>query len=240
MSSYVNGKVTVKDLIMIPIKPFELYWYLYVLVFLYIIMHWAWGLNCNKNILLGVFTMVSIAGSCITVDLIFPFKSIMFYSVFFYIGIMLADNRDRVPPKAVQIVTYVLAAGILFCSAYFNVCIRNIPAVGVFASAIVSLGFIWLFEYVKFLGESRLLDFCGRYSLEIYLFHTYIASGNRVILPKLGITYFPLNVAVNFLMAVMIPIGCGLVLKKMKLHKLFFRPATFFSDLRDKKRAGNG
>ena len=42
------------------------------------------------------------------------------------------------------------------------------------------------------LGRNKFFELCGRYSLEIYVIHCFITAGNRVILPKLGITYFAL------------------------------------------------
>lgn len=233
MSSSVNYKVTVRDLLMLPVKPTVgmPYWYLYVLVFLYIIMYAVCGSKCDRRILSVIFAAAGAAGSLIGTDTLFYANRVLYYSLFFFLGIILAEGGRK---KAVCVLVLTALILSLILAAAFDASVTGTPAIGL----VISCAVIPAFGNIKFLGESKLLDFCGRYSMEIYLLHTFITSGNRIILPWLGITYFPLAFGLTALMGVLIPICCGALLKKLRLHKLFFRPATFFSDLRAGKRAG--
>lgn len=76
------------------------------------------------------------------------------------------------------------------------------------------------------LPKSRMLPFLGRYSLEIYVLHCFITAANRTILFKIGIREFYLNVFVNLVMATVLPVLFAVLLKKVHLHDLIFRPAA--------------
>ena len=76
------------------------------------------------------------------------------------------------------------------------------------------------------LPKAGILRLIGTYSLEIYVLHCFITAANRIILFRLGIDNFYLNVTINLLMATFLPMLASVLLKKMKLYGFFFRPVT--------------
>ncbi len=84
-------------------------------------------------------------------------------------------------------------------------------------------GFLVWYAGIPKLG---VLAFIGTHSLEIYVLHCFITAANRILLIKLGITDFYLNITVNLLMATFLPVLGSMILKKLRLHVWFFKPAT--------------
>ena len=117
----------------------------------------------------------------------------------------------------------------LIFTFFSNRDLRTVPVLGVFGPLVISVSVIDFFQQTSSGKRKGVLEILGSYALEIYVIHCFITAGNRVILPKLGITQFALNMAVNTAMATLIPVGCAWILKKMGLHTLIFRPATFFA-----------
>ncbi|MGN1303971.1 MAG: acyltransferase family protein [Oscillospiraceae bacterium] len=233
--SSVNKPYTLKNLLLIPIKPIAVYWYIYILVFYYLIFFKIEKMKISRKYVLSAVTIISILGSFIPVetDLIFPIKNLLQNMIFFYAGILLSSFDfgksffEGKKKKLMLAFAGIVTIGILIYSAATMYILTGIGFVGIVLPLIVSLTLISLFCFVD--AKSKLLSLIGTYSLEIYLTHIFITSANRKILIALGITNFYLNFVTNLMMSVFIPIGCAYILKKMKLHDLIFRPFTFFS-----------
>lgn len=84
-------------------------------------------------------------------------------------------------------------------------------------------GFLSVYRKFPRIG---ILSYLGTYSLEIYVLHCFITAANRVILIKLGVTGFYLNVIVNLLLAMGLPVLAAIIIKKLKLHAWVFKPAS--------------
>ena len=74
--------------------------------------------------------------------------------------------------------------------------------------------------------KAGILSFIGTYSLEIYVLHCFITAANRLILIKLGIINFYINITVNAMIAILLPVLAAVILKKLRLHAWFFKPAS--------------
>lgn len=72
-------------------------------------------------------------------------------------------------------------------------------------------------------NENRLFGFCGKYSLEIYMMHTFLTAAIRSILIR-WVRNFVLNVSLNFIISTLVPIMIAVILKKLRLHKWIFKP----------------
>lgn len=227
----VNKSFSVRDLELILIKPMKPYWYLYVLFFYYIIYHLCYK-KIRTDILVIASFIIGIAGSFITVKLIFPVYELTYYAVFFALGMYYADS-EKVRALTVKffnkyiylLILVLISISTLVYTAY-NGLASNYP-VKFLTAFICMVTTILVFENIIMLGRNKFFELCGRYSLEIYVIHCFITAGNRVILPKLGITYFALAFIINLIMAIFIPILISLVLKKLKLYKILYKPASY-------------
>ena len=92
-SEDINKPFSLYDLLLIPIKPMTPYWYIYTLIILYLIFYFLEKAYINDKVKLFAVVIISFTGSCIVFDIIFPIKSIMIYTVFFYVGIMLSKHN---------------------------------------------------------------------------------------------------------------------------------------------------
>lgn len=98
----VNSSYTVKDLLLLPVKTMDPYWYLYVLFLLYVI---GWLIEKEKHpewlklvFFLGLyFLSKSVSGS-----IFFEIKRTLYYSLFFYFGIFLAKSVAPVISRRMQ------------------------------------------------------------------------------------------------------------------------------------------
>jgi len=98
----------------------------------------------------------------------------------------------------------------------------DIPIAGSIMALAMSLSFIGVAQRFPI----PVFEIAGRYSLEIFLTHCFITAANRKILPALGIHIFGLNIITNLIMATVLPIMFSIILKKLGIHKLFFKPCT--------------
>lgn len=84
----------------------------------------------------------------------------------------------------------------------------------------------------------KFLSFLGQYSLEIYVLHCVFTAGNRVILSKLGLNSFYLNIFVNVVISITIPVTFAILCKKIGAHKYIFRPVYAVIDNKIKRNKG--
>ena len=82
---------------------------------------------------------------------------------------------------------------------------------------------IALFFNCKAFGENKFLILCGKYSLQIYLIHSYITAANRVFLFKIGINNIYINIILNLFMAIIIPLIIATMLEYIGIDKYVFK-----------------
>lgn len=207
------------------------YWYLYVLVFYYLIFYWIMRSGISDKIwLLGSFG-ISMVGSVALVYLDFGEWLSLAHSIgnfaFFSLGIYISKTDHTVLlSKTSFAVTFIGTLISAICAVVFDVNLLSLPIIGTITAGIITIFTVNLFEKVKAFSNAKIFALCGKYSLEIYLTHCFITAANRLILIKLGITIFWINIIVNFIMATFIPVLCAYILKKIKLHEYIFRPFT--------------
>ncbi len=230
VAKYVNGEASWSDLACSFWQPVFPYWYLYVLAVYYVVClalpRW------RKWILpLSISLVLSLLASLITNHEHFSVQyQILYYLLFFISGIVLQHAKVAISWLAASlgfVASFVLS--LLFWgggSDWPNDCLNHQP----YLNTLVALGFclfFWkLFSSVKALNVS-LLNLCGRYCLEIYVTHCFLTAGFRSILPALGLTNFWLNVVLNTVLSTALPLLFAIVLQRIGLHDILFRPAYF-------------
>lgn len=204
----VNVKFTLADLLLMPIKPMDPYWYIYVLVFYYVIFFFLEKINIDDRYKLIIAFTVSMSGSFVSTsfNFIFPLRRFLIYIFFFSLGIYISKFPKTKLMSGTAFAVYLLGSVI---SAIFvlnsMVMTLNVGAFGILSAMCLSMFILYLFKTISFLQTQRFLILCGVYSLEIYVTH-------------------------NFIMAVFIPILCAFVLKKTGFHKIVFKPFSYISD----------
>jgi fucose 4-O-acetylase-like acetyltransferase len=218
-SDYVNTVYSVKDLLLIFIKPVALYWYLYVLFFIYIISIFLLK-RIEIKILVVTSGIVSFLISFLKFGQLYIVKHIIYFSAFFILGIFIAYNMEMF-----NNLMLLITQGVGACAIFTIIVLKNC-AVGYWGHYIVALVpcifLICCFSSCRALYKNKVLIICGKCSLEIYLLHCYITAANRKILLEIGVSNFYLNVLLNLILAVVIPLFVTWLLEKINIKKYVF------------------
>ncbi|MDD7724088.1 MAG: acyltransferase [Bacteroidales bacterium] len=233
LAAQVVGDTSWYDLLYIPLRPFKLYWYLYVLFVFYLLFIPVYRCR-NTVLLLLLFLALSLFAAQLQgfVPSFFsptPFR-VLFFAFFFFCGVLLS-RTGMVVSWTVAIISAVVSILLLVffwgdATGWPSSCISYKQFVNTFVAIAICL-FLWkLFSSVRVLNTS-VFNLCGRYCLEIYVIHTFLATGFRSILPALGLTNFWLNVVLNTVLSTALPLLFAIVLQRIGLHDILFRPAYF-------------
>ncbi|MDD3416393.1 MAG: hypothetical protein PHY47_20720 [Lachnospiraceae bacterium] len=173
-----------------------------------------------------MFLGTSIIGSVIHYNEWFQVRNIIFYSLFFFMGIVMSQERIL---KNINLIAIFLliAIGLIFFFWGNEKSLNKIPIVNIFIAIGISLFLMYIFEFDSFITNNGLFQLCGKYCLEIYVIHCFLTSGNRVVLPKMGIHNAYMNVIINFAISISVPIAFSWCCQKLKIHDLFFKPYSF-------------
>lgn len=238
-SAQVVANVGVRDLLRIPIDPIDETWYLYVLFFLYLLCYWVEKIKLNEQAKLGLLLVVCVIAEFLPLSSASPLYRLLHYAFFFYCGIYIAKKPEGFLMKKYARWAYYIAS--LFVTVLFflvgtmsSVKIVNIIVAFVLSMAVIS-HFMWQDEKREQACIVRRAIYnsfncTGRYALEVYLLHTYVITVCRVVLPKIGIVQFVPNMLISFLLCVLVPIWVVIVLKKIKLHTIIFRPVALIKN----------
>ncbi len=229
-SGFMNKETSLTELLLIWVKPIDLYWYLYVLIIFYILFSVKGLIKQNRWMVLGLLAIIALAGQFINIEW-FSINRILYYAFFFYIGIVGARYKDWIIGNGfltfLSFITAILLS--VFCWNWDlnrSKCINDIWGVNI----VVALGTMltcWYFFRNCRLSENRLLKICGKYSLEIYVVHCFFTAGLRTVLYRLGISNIFINIAINLTVSTAVPVLSAVVSYKWGIHDMFFRPYTW-------------
>jgi fucose 4-O-acetylase-like acetyltransferase len=234
-SGSVNNEVFIRDFFLLPVKPIGEYWFLYALSLFYI---FAWFTSNNNRkmevVILSIAFIVSCINAYIPYSGIFPIKTLIYYYVFFDLGTILGraeiNGGGILKKKAVASIAVLLTITSIIGVLYFHVNVSRLPVLATLCGTISMLAIIFVFR--KYVSLS-VLQILGKYSLDIYLLHSFFTAANRKLLFKMGIDKFSLNILSNFILSICLPIGISIVLKKFRIYRYFFKP---FEMRTEKKR----
>ena len=218
------------DVALIPIKPLAPYWYLYSLFFLYLIF--SGGFISRKGNRLGIGCMAVIAAVCGSMVNVpwFSLSNTLYYSLFFYVGIVRRRYGDSIIKNKMASVFLFLVSVAVITVLWDG---KRVASSYRIVNIIVALGIIlviWqLFENVRYFGNSRFLRKCGEYCLEIYVLHHTLAAGFRAVFPRIGIGNAYISMGLNMLFSTSIPVIFAVFCKKIGIHGLLFHPVTWLS-----------
>ena len=221
---YVVNQVTPKDLLLIPVKPLELYWYLFVLIIYYFIFSRKFIIRLNSAVVLVITLAMGIASWWIPHRQLFDANRLVYYHFFFYLGIAL-NKRDGILKKKAAVfvpLPCILALYILFWNrnTQLNQTLIVNQALGIGCSIFLFAAF----QQLRFLGENPLFLLTGRYGLEIYLLHTFILTACRALFHHWNVENPVLILFASTAAGVLIPILFGMACKMLRIHRFLFNP----------------
>ena len=215
MAGKINSKISFSDIYLLPIYTVPPYWYLYVLAFLYVISYSLRPLNITKFSIIVGLCIFSFIGTYIR---IFSLSSIAYFLLFFTIGGVMAlkrfDNQYKKIHCFFLIIMYLAIAiwGRLFgMEKIVNALLMSLIVISTFCS----------FDSLK---SVRLFNLCGRYCLPIYLLHSYMTAGTRVVLRAFQIKSIWIYIISGIVLGIIIPIISYRLCNTCKSLEWIFKP----------------
>ena len=223
-SQYTNNRVTAIDLIQIPIKPLELFWYLFVLIIYYFVFSREMIMRLKSAVIFFAAFVLGAISTWLPEYLVFDLKRALYYLLFFYLGIILNKKEEILEKKRLAFLLFpcIILLYIMFWNQKIK--LNSILLVSQALGFTCSLFVFCVFKQYRILGENRFLRFIGRYGLEIYLLHTYILTAFRALLKQLNINSIPIILLVSSLAGVFIPIAIAAISKKLHIYDFLFSP----------------
>ena len=223
-SQFVNNRITATDLFMIPIKPIELYWYIFALILYSFVFSREIVVRRKSTTLLAATFILGVISAWIPFGLIFDVKRVLFYPFFFCLGNTLNQNEKLLEKKLLTILTFLCAVLLYVFFWSRSVYLKNILFVNQALGVSCTLFFFCVFRQYKILAENCLFIFIGRYGLEIYLLHTFIVTACRTLFYELNISNEAVIILASSTAGIVIPIIIAALSKKLRLYNFLFSP----------------
>lgn len=219
MAGKVNKNVSFSDIFLLPFYTVPPYWYLYVLAFLYVISYVLKPLNKTKlSITLGLCILSVV---CIHIR-IFSLSSIAYYLLFFTIGGVIALTRFDLKYKKIH-------CFLLILMYFFITILGNLFGLEKIVDAVlISLIILSAFCSFESLKSVWLFNICGKYCLPIYLLHSYMTAGTRVILKAVHINSIWIYLSSGIVLGIIIPIIFYKLCDTHKRLQWIFKPSVLF------------
>ena len=233
----VNKPVSLTDLLLIFGKPIYLNWYFYVLIVFYALFM----TDSIRNFIpmeaaFAFLFVVSLASGFVDTSGWFQIRRIMYYAVFFWLGMkFISDPGFIVFRKPVTAICFVVSA--VLAAIWWNreTMICDTPIVSTFVAFGIVLALIRVFSGVDFLDRGKgLLNYLGKHSLEIYVIHSFLTAGNRVLLPKIGIHGFWLSVVCNLVISTGVSLLISGLFREIGIWDVFFRPYRVLARIKNR------
>ena len=233
MTAKTNTDFSASDIFLLWKNPIAQYWYIYalfMLLFLYVV------LSKMLNDWLITILLVVVAYS----RAFFPNFSIPIFGIClghalcFGMGVCLKDIQMLSQKKILPILIGIhIATG----AVVFSLKLENLAP---FKDVMRVVGIITSVALIGKLSESesvkKFLLFINTWCFQIYLLHTIFTSATRIVLMKIGVDSFSIQLLAGILMGLAVPIFIGWLCSKTVIFNIFFFPTRTVNQLRKDKR----
>lgn len=224
----VNEPLTVSDLLRMFIEPIGNFWYLYVLFVFYLL-----GVILQLPRLKPVWLLLLGGISIVVLDYCLNWYQLTLYRIlyhffFFALGSALCVHRPALRSgKLMGIgILFLVPVGLIWYFYWPRWWYANWAVCIALANSYV---FIWLFTRFRTLARFPLFKICGKYSLELYLLHTFFTGGFRTVLTMAGVVSPWLHVWLNFLLSTILCLMIAALAARIPALDLLFHPSRFLS-----------
>lgn len=228
---FANHTLSPKALLLIWVQPIDEFWYLYVLIEFYLLFYFLRPVRHNIW-----FTL----SACLALSLcsqfgpgLFKIDSVLWYSFFFCMGIVY-QRYERVSDNYMAVCGLFAVSAVLLIITWEK---EQAAAVRLLIAFGISAALWYVFKHIGSIGNNGILRFCGRSSLELYIFHGFLQPVFRVVLPCIGIHAPYASIMMNFICCTALSLIFAWMCRKLRLSSVFFRPVSFFLERRKEKES---
>lgn len=208
-ASSINSGVSMNNIITIPFIPFDIYWFLMALLLIFVVYSFMDYKNVNKKIITSIGFISLIISFYIPsnyyIKLLFEYIGLGFY---FYIGSYLT-NKDISKKWIIPLLIGYIILNIVNYYFDLQICIIEI------ALALSMIMILVIFAQ-NCKHNSRLLNKIGKQSMVIYLLHTFFTSFTRIVLIKIDVTNFVIQLFLGVAMGICMPLLVYYLINKFK------------------------
>lgn len=232
----VNDVYAMHDLLWEWIFPKTLYWYLWDLVLYYIIFYTVLEkMHCSMKLVFPITIALSLFGSLLPLSNDQTPRNLLYFSLPFSIGICadMYDWIEKITKKVMMPIGCMALGGIAYVIISGKSLLENNKwyintGGGYIAGLCIAVSVIYLCVHLAPMKESKILNYCGRHSLEIYVLHPFVQLITREGLLMVGITNFYFNVMMNWFMTIGICLFAADFLRRVHLYQFFFKPSAIW------------
>ena len=220
----VKGHLGWNDLLLIPVRPFDYLWFLYVLLLAFVISELLDYYFKNNVVVFGIFLTMAIISWHYWTEM-FIVNRAMEMIIYFYIGKMLRLHIQMLKSRSffvLIILSYLLLQ-------FVDIRLENVYRGMVFVVA-VSASFSVLSIGMRLNENNRFFKyFCkiGLITMPIFLVHAPIVTATRICLFKAGIDNFILHFIIGISVAWFLSILIAKIAGRYKYLDMLFYPGKY-------------
>lgn len=225
LSRYINSAISLTNLWRIIYEPVFIFWFLYILFVVMILYRVAHKLGASPvhfltfSIFLYCLHLLGITSVSWTVpDLVCS------YTIYFAVGAVIASSNllSRLSKVNTPLLVSVTINGFLLIAASVWLQLVEHQSLVLFIAIIGISAVIALAILLERFQLGNFVKLWGLLSLQIYVIHTIVASGMRIVLQKLfGITEPFIYIFVGTIAGIYVPIAIDWLCRQVKFRYLF-------------------
>lgn len=206
------------------IEPTAPYWYLYVLFFMFLIIPPIKNKKGVSILLALSFILKIVAVTDILQDISLPYfvTGICNYSIWFTLGMTLCVFEFKPFKYGVLTGSVILAVFTALSAVKYHYGIEN-KAFSFLLGLIAVTGIFILFSGST-IKSGKITQLLIKYNLPIFLMHTIFAAGVRVVLSKIGLSAWYIQVPAGLIATFAGPVLAAFIMNKTKYLEIFLYP----------------
>lgn len=234
----VNNPMGVQEILRIFTQPIAPFWFLYALFFIFLLIPLvekvAKGNSKKVFLFLGILHIIAIFFKFN----IYAIDIVMQFAVYFYLGALLYKKGIKEYSNiqyTITIVGYSILA-VFYCYLEINSSISTIylqiikmilAILGTYVSLII-------FKKIENKLENNLVyNAISKYNFQIYLLHTIFIAGTRIVLIKVFISNFYIQLILGLVAGILGPIIFAKIVEKFKYVNIIFFPTSTIKNLKE-------
>lgn len=224
-SRFVTYNVNIKDLILLLVNPIAFLWFIYILFFVLILIRFL-DLLLNNTNKVFIITIIMLLTQLFLATGIKAIDRVLFYSFFFYLGVIFYENKDKFTQKKIStifsIMVFILGS---FIRGFYTECMM----ITIIVNAFGSIMFFQLF-YKLYRNEKKYLNillYLGSITMYIYILHPVCLNALKVILMITKVKSMYIWLGVLILGGIIMPVLYYMIAQKIKICNIPFRPRKY-------------